>query len=40
MSPRMRVRFAGYDLDAGMLSAVDGMAHAYAGGVPIGNDDG
>jgi hypothetical protein len=37
--PRMRVRFfAGYDLDAGMLSAADGMAHAYAGGVPMGSD--
>ena len=33
----MRVRFfAGYDLDAEMLSAADGMAHAYAGGVPMG----
>ena len=35
----MRIRFfAGYDLDAEMLSTTDGMAHAYAGGVPMGSD--
>jgi len=37
--PRMRVRFfAGYDLDDAMLNEADGMARAYAQGVPMGSD--
>ena len=37
--PRMRVRFfAGYDLDARMLNAADGMPDAYVHGVPMGSN--
>jgi hypothetical protein len=37
--PRMQVRFfAGYDLDGVSLTDEDGIAQAYAGGVPMGGD--
>ena len=37
--PRIRLRFfAGYDFDASLLDAPDGLAHAYAEGVPMGAD--
>lgn len=37
--PRMRVRFfAGYGLGADITTRADGIAHAYASGVPMGSD--
>ena len=35
--PRMRLRlFAGYDLPADLTKSPDGVAYAYANGVPMG----